>query len=403
MTVPKKPRIAVDIGGTFTDIAIERAIETGAEILSAKTLTTPERPVDGVIQGIGYALEQAALEPSAFGAVIHGTTLATNALIERRGAAVGVIATAGFRDILEIGYERRYDQYDLYLDKPDMIVPRDRIFPVGERIDANGAVIEPLDEDSLAAAVEALLAAGVESVAVCLLHSYRNALHEHRVRDAIAERAPGLPVSLSSEVSPEVREFDRLSTTVANAYIKPLDGGLLAKTWPTALEVSEASAVRFFIITSGGGMTTLETATAFPIRLVESGPSGGAILAAKLAAERDLQRRPVVRHGRHDGQGLPDREWRRRERRDPSRSGAPSAFSRAAAYRCRIPVIEMIEIGAGGGSIASRRRLSAGYGSARRARPPSPGPACYGRGGNGADGHRFRPRRSATSIPSLLR
>ena len=216
-----RPRLAVDIGGTFTDVAVEHngACRTG------KVLTTPDDPVRGVLDGARLALSRAGLAPRDVGAVIHGTTLATNALIERRGATVGAIVTAGFRDILEIACERRYDQYDLYIEKPDTLVPRERVATVTERVSAAGQVLDPLDHDSVHRAVDALVAGGVESIAVCLLHSYVNPAHEQAVREAVERRAPGVPVSLSSEVSPEAREFDRLCTTVANAYVKPLMAG----------------------------------------------------------------------------------------------------------------------------------------------------------------------------------
>lgn len=275
-------RLAVDIGGTFTDIAIA----IGEKIHTAKTLTTPERPVAGVLEGIGYALESTGLRPTDFRLVIHGTTLATNALIGRRSARVGVITTEGFRDILEIGYERRYDQYDINIEQPDRIVPRDRVFGVRERIGVAGDVVEALDEVSLDSAIDALLESEVESVAVCLLHSYENPTHEQRVLERLRERAADLPVSLSAEVSPEVREFDRLCTTVCNAYIKPLMASYLREL-ESALKQQDFDCP-LFVITSGGGITTLETAIRYPIRLVESGPSGGAILAARVAAQRDL-------------------------------------------------------------------------------------------------------------------
>jgi len=373
MTKSRRPRLAVDIGGTFTDIAIE----AGDEILTAKTLTTPQQPVEGVFRGIGYALEQVNIGPSEFASVIHGTTLATNALIERRGAKVGVIATEGFRDILEIGYERRYDQYDLYLEKQNLIVPRDLVFTVTERVGVNGEVIEPLYEASLARAIDALLAEDVDSVAVCFLHSYKNPAHEERVRDAIAARAPHLPISLSFEVSPEVREFDRLCTTVANAYIKPLVAGYLQEFAATLDD--RGFGCPLFIITSGGGITTLETATAFPIRLVESGPSGGAILAAKLAAERDIQDVLSFDMGGTTAKVcLIEKQTPRTSR--SFEIGRAERFLKGSGIPVRIPVIEMIEIGAGGGSIASvdgLGRLRVGPKSASA----DPGPACYGRGG----------------------
>ena len=373
MTGAQHARLAIDIGGTFTDIAIE----VGRDIKTAKTLTTTDRPVDGVLRGIGYALEEVALRPADFVSVTHGTTLATNALIERRGAKVGVIATAGFRDILEIGYERRYDQYDLYIDKPDTIVPRDRVFTVSERMSVAGEAIVPLDRASLALAIDGLLAEGVESVAVCFLHSYKNPAHEAMVLDALAERAPDLPVSLSCRVSPEVREFDRLCTTVANAYIKPLMAGYLS-------ELEAALAMRgfhcpLFVITSGGGITTLQTAMAFPIRLVESGPSGGAVLAAKVAAERNIA--DVLSFD----MGGTTAKVCLIENRSPRTSrafeiGRAERFLKGSGMPVRIPVIEMIEIGAGGGSIArvdGLGRLRVGPKSASS----DPGPACYGRGG----------------------
>ena len=368
-----RPRLAVDIGGTFTDIAIE----IDGEISTAKTLTTPERPVDGVIRGIGFALEQAGLDPSQFTSVIHGTTLATNALIERRGAKVGVIGTEGFRDILEIGYERRYDQYDLYLEKPDMLVPRDLVFAVAERVDVTGAAIESLDVASLERAVDALLAEHVESVAVCLLHSYRNPAHEERVREVLAARAPRLPVSLSCEVSPEIREFDRLCTTVANAYIKPLMAGYLAELERRLGE--RGFTCPLFVIASGGGMTTLETAMAFPIRLVESGPSGGAVLAAKVATERDIRNVLSFDMGGTTAKVcLIENQTPRTSR--SFEIGRADRFLKGSGMPVRIPVIEMIEIGAGGGSIAGvdgLGRLRVGPRSASA----DPGPACYGRGG----------------------
>ena len=373
MKTTRKPRLAIDIGGTFTDIAIE----IGDDILTAKTLTTPKRPVEGVLQGISHALSQVDLDPGAFGSVIHGTTLATNALIERRGAKVAAIVTEGFRDILEIGYERRYDQYDINIEKPDMIVPRDLVFTVAERVDVAGEVIAPLDHASLDRALNALLANGVESVAVCCLHSYKNAGHEWQVREVISARAPHLPISLSGEISPEIREFDRLSTTVANAYIKPLMSSYLNEL-DRALK-QQGFQCPLFLMTSGGGMTTLKTAVDFPIRLVESGPSGGAILAAKIAAERHIDEVLSFDMGGTTAKVcLIERQTPRTSR--SFEIDRAERFLKGSGIPARIPVIEMIEIGAGGGSIASVDRLGR-----LRVGPKSassdPGPACYGSGG----------------------
>ena len=365
--------MGVDVGGTFTDIALS----AGERIHTAKALTTPERPVEGVLEGIGYALDAAGLDSAAFRSVIHGTTLATNALIERRGAKVGVITTDGFRDILEIGYERRYDQYDINIGQPDRIVPRDRMFGVRERINASGEVIEALDEASLALAIGRLLDDGVESVAVCLLHSYQNPIHEQRVRERLGELAPGLPVSLSAEVSPEVREFDRLCTTVCNAYIKPLMASYLGEL-ETAL-AGRGFECPLFVITSGGGITTPETAMRFPIRLVESGPSGGAILAARVAAQRDIADVLSFDMGGTTAKVCLIEDARPRSSRSFEIDRA-DRYLKGSGIPARIPVIEMIEIGAGGGSIATvdpLGRLRVGPNSASSV----PGPACYGRGG----------------------
>ena len=365
--------MGVDVGGTFTDIALS----SGEGIHTAKALTTPERPVKGVLEGIGYALDAAGLAPAAFRSVIHGTTLATNALIERRGAKVGVITTDGFRDILEIGYERRYDQYDINIGQPDRIVPRDRMFGVRERINASGEVIEALDEASLALAIGRLLDDGVESVAVCLLHSYQNPAHEQRVHERLGELAPGLPVSLSAEVSPEVREFDRLCTTVCNAYIKPLMASYLGEL-ETAL-AGRGFDCPLFVITSGGGITTPETAMRFPVRLVESGPSGGAILAARVAAQRDIADVLSFDMGGTTAKVCLIEDARPRSSRSFEIDRA-DRYLKGSGIPARIPVIEMIEIGAGGGSIATvdpLGRLRVGPNSASSV----PGPACYGRGG----------------------
>ena len=371
-----RPRLAVDIGGTFTDVAVEHdgACHTG------KVLTTPDDPVRAVLDGARLALSRAGLAPRDVGAVIHGTTLATNALIERRGATVGAIVTAGFRDILEIACERRYDQYDLYIEKPDTLVPRERVATVTERVSAAGQVLEPLDHNSVHRAVDALVAGGVESIAVCLLHSYVNPAHEQAVREAVERRAPGLPVSLSSEVSPEVREFDRLCTTVANACVKPLMAGYLGNL-ARGLEAGGFDCP-LFLMTSGGGMTTLDTAMAFPVRLVESGPSGGAVLAARVARSRGCAQVLSFDMGGTTAKVCLIEEGEPRTSR-AFEVGRAERFIKGSGLPVRIPVLEMIEIGAGGGSIASvdaHSRLRVGPRSASS----DPGPACYGRGGEWA-------------------
>ncbi len=367
-------RLAIDIGGTFTDIAIS----VDDTIHTAKTLTTPEQPVSGVLEGIDHALLSSGLKPQDFRLVIHGTTLATNALIERQGAKVGVMTTTGFRDILEIGYERRYNQYDINIEQPDRIVPRDHIFAVRERISPTGEIIEPLDRISLDQSIQSLIDSGVDSVAVCLLHSYQNPWHEQRIRDRLREVTPHLPVSLSCEVSPEIREFDRMCTTVCNAYIKPLMNSYLQELQTTL--ISQGFDCPLYMMTSGGGMTTLDTATRFPIRLVESGPSGGAILAARVAAEHGVSDALSFDMGGTTAKVCLIENAQPRSSRSFEIDRA-DRFLKGSGIPARIPVIDMIEIGAGGGSIAavdSLGRLRVGPQSASS----DPGPACYGRGGN---------------------
>ncbi|MCP5081045.1 MAG: hydantoinase/oxoprolinase family protein [Alphaproteobacteria bacterium] len=379
MKTQSKARLAVDIGGTFTDVAIQAPGEISGYI-TAKCLTTPDDPVTGAMTGVTSALERAGLSPSDVGSFIHGTTLATNALIERKGATVGVITTEGFRDILEIAYERRYDQYDINIDKPDLYVPRERCFAVPERISAQGEVLKPLDEAALDGVLAGLEAEGVTSIAVCLLHAYANDVHEQAVARLIRQKRPGMAVSLSSEVSPEVREFDRLCTTLANAYVMPLMERYLAALDETLKR--SGFDCPFFVMTSGGGMTTLETAIRFPIRLVESGPSGGAILACQIAQAAGCDEAVSFDMGGTTAKICLIDKGRPQTSRH-FEIGRAARFIKGSGLPVRIPVIEMIEIGAGGGSIAGMDRLgriTVGPESAGAA----PGPACYGRGGSDA-------------------
>jgi N-methylhydantoinase A len=369
-------RLAVDIGGTFTDVAVSVGLDP-QQIHTAKTLTTTHDPVHGTLEGVRLALQRAGLSASDIGVFVHGTTLATNALIEKKGAEVAVVTTQGFRDILEIAYERRYDQYDLFLDKPDLLVPRDRCFTVPERLRASGEVLEPLDESSVPGLIDKIDRSGATSIAICLLHAYANARHEICLRELISAHRPELTITLSSEVSPEIREFDRMCTAVANAYIGPLMARYL-NDLEQALR-SEGCRCPLFMMTSGGGMTTFETAVQFPIRLVESGPSGGAILAASIA--RRAGRDSVVAFdmgGTTAKICLIDNGAPQTSRHFEIARAA--RFTKGSGLPVRIPVIEMIEIGAGGGSIAKLDglgRVNVGPQSAGS----EPGPACYGRGG----------------------
>lgn len=367
--------LAADIGGTFTDIAVEH----GNGLFTCKVPTTPGAPEEGVFQGIRLAMKKTGLKPADFGLIIHGTTLATNALIERKGAKTAMLVTDGFRDAIEMAYENRFEQYDIFMDKPPPLVPREFRFGVTERIDARGNVLIPLADDATDGIVTALRDHDIESVAVGLMHSYVAPAHERRLGEILARELPGVLVSLSSEVSPEIREYERWSTTAANAYVQPLMSSYLGRLSDELKGMGFTCPLN--LMTSGGGLTSLETARRFPIRLVESGPAGGAILAARLARECGLDRVLSFDMGGttakicliDDGEPQHSRSFEvARQYRFLKGSGLP----------LRIPVIEMVEIGAGGGSIArvdALSRIHVGPESAGAV----PGPACYGKGGTG--------------------
>ncbi|HET7850707.1 MAG TPA: hydantoinase/oxoprolinase family protein [Pseudolabrys sp.] len=366
-------RLAADIGGTFTDIVLER----GGRRLTRKVLTTQQRPEEGVLDGVRLVLDDAGLHLSDIDVFVHGTTLATNAIIERRGAKTALIATDGFRDVVEIGTESRYDQYDLSIEKPKPLVPRALRFTVPERIDVHGSVRVPLDEGAVAAVAPSLRAQGVESVAFAFLHSYANPAHEQRAAAILKQKMPQLWITLSCEVCPEIREYERTSTAIANAYVQPLMDGYLAR-------MAEALTARQFrgaiyLVTSGGGLTAIETARRFPVRLVESGPAGGAIFAAQTALQ--LGEDKVVSFD----MGGTTAKICLIEKGEPKTArlfevDRASRFIKGSGLPVRAPVIEMVEIGAGGGSIATvdaLKRVNVGPESAGS----EPGPACYARGG----------------------
>jgi N-methylhydantoinase A len=277
-----KARLGVDIGGTFTDVALE----SGGRRFSAKVLTTASAPERGVVQAIAMVLQAAKLAPGDLGIIIHGTTLATNALIERKGARTALITTEGFRDTVAIRHENRFEQYDVNIDLPPPLVPRRWRWGVKERMNAQGAVVVALDEADLERILGEIEKQEIEAVAVGLLHSFTNPAHEERIGALIAARLPRLPVTLSSEVSPEMREYERFSTACANAYIQPLMGRYL-KNLEHDLR-SGGFVCPLFLMLSGGGVTTIETAVRFPVRLVESGPAGGAIFASHIARQCGL-------------------------------------------------------------------------------------------------------------------
>ncbi|MFC7689050.1 hydantoinase/oxoprolinase family protein [Paeniroseomonas aquatica] len=330
-----------------------------------------------MLEGVRVVLANAGLAASDITLVIHGTTLATNAVIERKGAKTALITTEGFRDVLALGNESRYDQYDLNIELAQPLVPRRWRLPVTERLDNTGRVLLPLDEAAVAAHVAFMQAEGIEAVAIGFLHGFVNPAHEKQAAAIIRRLWPGVPVSLSCEVSPEMREWERFSTTVANAYVQPLMASYLKR-----LEVGLREAglgCPLFMMLSGGGLTTLETAARFPIRLVESGPAGGAIFSAHVAKQRGLTKVLSFDMGGTTAKICLIDDYQPQASRtfEVARVGR---FKKGSGLPLRIPVIEMVEIGAGGGSIAavdSMGRITVGPESAGA----DPGPACYGRGG----------------------
>jgi N-methylhydantoinase A len=372
----KRPRLAVDIGGTFTDCVLE----VDGRRWSRKVLTTPAAPEEAVLAGIDTILADAALAAADLALVIHGTTLATNAIIERKGARTALIVTRGFRDSVEMAYENRFEQYDILMEKPPPLVSRDLRLGVPERIDARGHIVEPLDEAAVLRLIPQLRGAAVASVAVGFLHSYANPAHELRARAVLNAALPNVPVTLSCEVCPEMREYERWSTACANAYVQPLMDGYLGRL-EEGLRRRDALCP-IFLMTSAGGLTTVGTARRFPVRLVESGPAGGALMAARLAQQCGWDRvlsfdmggttAKICLIDDHQPQATRSFEVARQYR-----------FLKGSGLPIRTPVIEMVEIGAGGGSLASidgLGRVQVGPESAGS----EPGPACYGRGGIGA-------------------
>lgn len=368
-------RIAFDIGGTFTDLVLLDE-ESGAVELH-KVLTTPAQPAQGSLAGIRELLERLGLDARDLALAVHGTTLVTNAVIERKGAIVGLVTTKGFRDAIEIGREQRYDIDDLFITFPDPMVPRVRRLEISERTSRDGDELRPVLRSELEAIAARFERQAVESIAVVLLHSYANPAHERSIEQFFAKRLPGVPVSISSEVVPEIREYERAVTTVANAYVVPLVAQYLEQ-----LEValgSDGYAGPLLLMQSNGGTTSTAAALRRPITLLESGPAGGATFAA------DLGRRIGVRDLiAFDMGGTTAKVCLIRDSRPDIaaqlEAGRVHRFKQGSGIPIRAPVIDMIEIGAGGGSIARRTSLGlleVGPDSAGA----DPGPACYGRGG----------------------
>ncbi|RUW36313.1 hydantoinase/oxoprolinase family protein [Mesorhizobium sp. M1E.F.Ca.ET.041.01.1.1] len=367
-------RLSADIGGTFTDVVLER---NGAR-WSRKVLTTHKAPEQGLLAGIDQVLQESGVSPQEVGWFTHGTTLATNALLEQRGVETALLTTEGFRDVLEIAYESRYDTTNLRMVQRQPLVARERRFTIRERLAADGSVLIPLDDDGLTEIAHNLEKEGIESLAIGFLHAYANPIHERRARDIIGAALPNISISLSSDIAPEIGEYERISTVVANAYVQPIVFSYLER-------LSRALAdfgldCPFLLMTSGGGLAPLDLAKQIPIRLVESGPAGGAVLSSSLASELNADRILSFDVGGTTAkicfiaQGKP--QVARMFEVD-----RVAGFRKGSGLPLRIAVVELVEIGAGGGSLAridSMGRIAVGPQSAGS----EPGPVSYNRGGD---------------------
>ena len=366
-------RLGVDIGGTFTDVVLEK----DGVPFSIKVLTTYFAPENAIIDGMHQVCAKAGVTPAQIDQIIHGTTLATNALIERRGAKTALITTEGFRDVIEMRTESRFEQYDLNLNLPDPLLPRQMRFTVAGRVDANGKILVDMDRAEVEAIVDQIAEGGFESVAVGLIHSYLNPTHEQLVRDVLAEKLPNVAVSISSEVSPQMREYERFNTVVANAYIKPLMASYLGRLGDRLND--EGVSCRIFLMHSGGGVISIQNAADFPVRLVESGPAGGAVFAAHIAARYGLDKVLSFDMGGTTAKICLIKNQTPKTSRvfEVART---YRFKKGSGMPISIPVIDMVEIGAGGGSLAhvdALQQIRVGPKSAGS----EPGPACYGRHG----------------------
>ena len=367
-------RLGADIGGTFTDVVLE----TTRGSFSTKVLTTYGAPEDAIIDGMHQVCAKAGISPVDIGQIIHGTTLATNSLIERRGAKTALITTEGFRDVIEMRTESRFEQYDLNLSLPEPLLPRQMRYTVPGRIDATGGELVPLTRDDIVPVVEQIAAAGYESVAIGLLHSYLNDAHERLVADVVADLMPDVMVSLSCEVSPQMREYERFNTTVANAYIKPQMKSYLGRL--RGRMQAQGVGCNIFLMHSGGGIMSIESAAEFPVRLVESGPAGGAVFAANIAARYGLDKVLSFDMGGTTAKICLIKDQTPKTSRvfEVART---YRFKKGSGMPISIPVIDMVEIGAGGGSLAhvdAMQQIRVGPESGGS----EPGPACYGRGGD---------------------
>ena len=368
-------RIGVDVGGTFTDFVL--VDEARDVIFTGKQLTSASDPSIAICEGVRRIAREAGVEPAAVDGIVHGTTLVANTIIERTGARVGLITTRGFRDVLEVGTEMRYDLYDLFLEKAEPLAPRDRRLTVDERIDSDGTVLRPMDEAELRGAARALVGMGVEAIAVCFVNSYVNPEHERRAGEILAEMFPALPLTVSTMVAPEIREYERASTAAANAYVMPLMARYITGLHGKLEDLGFRAPLN--VMLSGGGIAALGVAREAPIHLVESGPAAGAIAGAHYARMTDTPSVIAFDMGGTTAKMclIEDGEP---EHATTFEAGRVRRFAHGSGIPLKVPVIDLIEIGAGGGSIArvdAMGLMKVGPQSAGA----DPGPVCYGRGG----------------------
>jgi N-methylhydantoinase A len=370
-------RIGVDVGGTFTDFVLHDPARN--LVATGKRLTTPDDPSEAIVAGIARLLEETGLKPADLHSIVHGTTLVTNTIIERTGCKVGLLTTDGFRDSIEIGREIRYDLYDLFLEAPPTLVPRHLRLEVPERLDVQGNILLPLDEAALIAAARQLVEIEkVEALAIGFLHAWRDPRHERRAAEVIRGLYPDLPMTLSSAVAPEIREFERISTACANAYVQPRMQRYLAKLEASLAAMGVTGAL--YVMLSGGGIASVQEAKDYPIRLIESGPAAGAMAASWLAQRAGLDQVISYDMGGTTAKmcliqnGAPDRKF-------DFEAGRVRRFQKGSGLPLKVSVVDMIEIGAGGGSIARVDPASGLMKVGPRSAGAKPGPICYGRGG----------------------
>ena len=372
-------RLGVDIGGTFTDFAVLN--EKNGQLVIHKQLTTPEDPSRAVLDGIRGLLEREQIDIQAITAVVHGTTLVTNAMIERKGARTGMITTAGFSDVLDLREEKRYDVFDLRLRFPEPLIPRWCRAEVSERCRYDGSVQIPLDETEVRNALTHLVEKeAIESLAICLLHSYANPTHEIAIKTWANEQYPQLYISTSSEVFPDLREFARWTTTCMNAYTQPMFARYLERIERGLKDLGLTGTL--YIMTSSGGTVATETARSFPVRMLESGPAAGVLMSAFHGQSLSLTELLSFDMGGTTAKGALIRSGKPLKTYEMEVARVHQ-FKRGSGFPAKIPVIDMIEIGAGGGSIAhlDRRGLLA---VGPRSAGANPGPVCYGQGGEAA-------------------